>query len=244
MFQRIDPSQIEALGYRFPAADSVKAILLQSKEWPDYPARRGSCSLLTRNNKFWAICTRHQLDVQFGSERTLSSDSSPLFSFADKLSNIVNVPTVRCLFATDLETEQEYRDILIFEIELATVVEMNLEQSFFPLNHLVNSKRVQSLAIGQPSDVGKLTYDPLEVEFANLILPCEIDETFATSTRFLKRFQYSNADFNKLDGLSGGTIFSWFENGEIHFEGTITRAGNGNIYCISQGFVAGIIDRA
>ena len=229
-------------GYRFPALEAVRPVMLQNKSSPEYPGVLGSCTMMEFSEKYFIACTRHQLEISQGSEIELNRKSSPLFMTRYVGSQLINIPVVACYFATDLG-EEEYHDILLFSVEREKANELGESQYFFPLSALSNSTKGQSLLVGCPSSKQTVNYEPLDITFTTQAVVCRLDQEYHTSSKYLKRYIYDPQKATELDGFSGGAVFSTGltegENGTA-LDGIVTRAGNGFVHVVDANFLIGL----
>jgi hypothetical protein len=220
--------------------------MMPNQSAPEYPALRGSCTLLTINSKFYVVCTGHQFDFHSNGQPNQGSILEPLFVSHRGDSSLIFIPVHACHIAMDGGNE-EYHDILIFEADSKKIVALNEVTNFFPLEIFGNERRLQSLMIGCPLTHCAIAYDPISVSFTTQGVICAFDQEFETNSRFLKRFTFEHSVAKDPNGFSGGAVFSLFEDGTgkpmVRFDGIVTRAGNGYAYVVDANFLFGLACR-
>jgi hypothetical protein len=237
---------LDTTQFEFAAGNAVRPVLFQTKELPEYPGILGSCTMLALNNRFFIACTRHQLSIEHGKEDRIESSASPLFVSHTNSGCLANIPVEKCFFSTS-STEEEHADILLFETSIARATEALELCRFFPLSTFWTGPRLHSLAIGCPTESRSLEYEPFRVVFITEAITCNIDQSFNSACKFVKRFEFYQFLDRNLDGISGGAVFSAIQTstGIQHiFDGVITRAANGSIYVVDSSFIYGLALRS
>lgn len=224
-----------------PQANSIRPVVLQDKNHPDYIGVVGSSTMIRRNAKNYVVCTRHQLTLSVGTENKLNDSSSPLFISHTDSGELRSIPVESCVFATDPE-RQELHDILVFK-----VAEEHLDSLwFYPLVELPTGNRLGSFFIGCPSELLEISYEPLNVLFRTVVYVCAHDAEAVLQEKHFNRYSYDPKKAINLDGFSGGAMFSGYETSDgpqVFLSGIITRGGNGFVHVIDANYVANAIDR-
>jgi hypothetical protein len=218
-------------------AKSVRLVITESTEYPDYKGKAGSCTLVSLGIECFVICTRHQLGIKKGGspdKRILESTRFTSTVDGEKLSNI---PTDVAIFEFDNDDE-EYNDIIFFRASQDHLAQKE-RSSFYPLEKFDSPTRHLSWIIGYPTERNVITYEPQRVDIVGQIFDCSLDNNFKSKAKNLKRFVFDKK-FSALDGFSGGAVFSLIGplNGlKILLEGVVVRAGNGLAHVVDVEFL-------
>jgi hypothetical protein len=139
-------------------ASSVRLVILESEEHPNYLGRRGTATLLRSNSKPLIACTRHQLDIEKSYSPTLDKLDPIRFSTTKDGQNLSNIPVTKCIFETS-QGEEEFHDILLFEPD-NNWSHLNAElPAFFPIKGFHEGKDLcTSYVYGCPSLEGVMEY--------------------------------------------------------------------------------------
>jgi hypothetical protein len=228
-----------------PQANSIRPVVLQDKNYPDFIGVVGSCTMVRRNAKNFIVCTRHQLEVEVGAEGKINDSCSPLFISHTTSGELRSIPVESCVVATDPEI-QELHDILIFKVIDEHLDNLEERSWFYPIEELPVGNLLGSFFVGYPSELIEISYEPLNVLFKTLVYDCAHGVETVSTEKHFNRYSYDPKKTVNLDGFSGGAVFSAYETSagpQVFLSGIITRGGNGFVYVIDANYVANAIDR-
>jgi hypothetical protein len=194
--------------------------------------------------------TRHQLDIP----RAAVPDTTVLDTIRISSGSGVlkNIPVKSCIFETS-HPDEEYHDILVFEVADSWETQISDAPYFFPLEKFQITNRRVSYAVGYPTSSNSLGayYEifqpgqPSSLPLARAIMDCELDLTHQSSAAFFRRYNHSHNSLD-LDGYSGGAVFSLVgELGsfEMKFDGIIVRAGSDAIFVVDADYLMEVLNK-
>jgi hypothetical protein len=223
-----------------------RMILLEADDRTLPLGRSGSATLIRHGDINYVIATRHELGIRPGAGLPKEIvETIRISSGADRLTNI---PLQRCIYETS-NPDQEYHDILVFEVATAWDNQGVDTPYFFPLAPFSHTDRIKSFLIGYPTVDGVMdeyleTFSPETtgtIHIKRSIGNCDIDKTFLTNIEYFRRYLHTRPF---VDGYSGGAVFSLIgelERLEIVLDGIIVRGGGQYIYIIDVDYLVKLI---
>ena len=211
----------------------------------------GTSTLISYREQKYIITTRHQLGVDSGEfvQKELL-DTVRIASNSEKLSNI---PTKACFFEK-AHLDEEFHDILIFEVDSSSEKTHLDAPYFFPIQKFSQLDRRASALIGNPIIPGIVMGDYLDAFFLGEAAPihikraitgCTWDSEFRSHARYLLKFDRIGKNI-EIDGHSGGAVFSLvgdLGSLEIVLDGIVLRGGVENFYAISVDYILSFLER-
>lgn len=219
--------------------------------------RSGSATLVRYAGINYVIMTRHQLLIQKGMEPP--EDIVTTIRVSSGLDQLKNIPIQKCLYETS-NPEEEYHDILIFEVASTWKNQEIDAPYFFPLGPFKKTKRITSLVVGYPSigDVMEDYHDNFyskgeskenaekgKIHLKRMIGDCVMDERFKSNAEYFRRY-IQNKSRPHMDGFSGGAIFSLIgeiSNMEIVLDGIILRANEQYVHIVDVDYLMKAVTR-
>lgn len=225
-------------------ARSVRLLVLEDKDNPNFLGRSGSCSMLQHGSTNLVACNRHQIGLAAGKIPDLRQLEALRFTSFNDPTSLTNIPVENCIFETTNE-DQEYHDLLVFRVQETWDGLAREAPYFFPLKKFESkSKRVSSWFVGCPSSETNMEYEPQKIDIKTVISSCSFDSQFRSCNEHFRRFSYDNGD-RSMDGFSGGSVFSMIGDigsFEVVFDGIIVRAGQGFLYIIDADYLGRVAE--
>ena len=210
--------------------------------------RAGSATLIRHAGINYVVATRHQLGIR--------PDKAPPKNILDtvRISSgagiLANIPLKRCIFETS-NPDQEYHDVLAFEVAETWKDQWTDSPFFFPLAPFSRDIRVKSFLVGYPSVDGVmeeyfesfLVNKVGEIHIKRAIADCDLDTSYVTHVEHFKRYLHTKHR-PLVDGYSGGAMFSLIgdvNSFEIVLDGIIVRAGAQHVYVVDVDYLVKLL---
>jgi hypothetical protein len=224
---------------------SVRMVVLEDNSNPEYVGRRGTCTLLRRDQNRFIVCTRHQLGIESGISPSSYILGTLRFTSLNNAEFLTNIPVVNCIFETG-NSDQEYHDLLIFRVQESWGGISQEAPYFYPLEHFhCKTKRKYSWVTGCPTSESHFEYGTQKkAEIRTVILNCTFDTSFSSKNEHYRRYKYDQPG-REMDGLSGGSIFSMKGDAgdfEVVFDGIVVRAGQGHIHIVDADYLMRVVE--
>lgn len=210
--------------------------------------RAGSATLVRYAGASYVIATRHQLRIQRANEPPM--EILDTIRISSGVGRLTNIPLNRCIYETS-NPDQEYHDILVFQVANTRESQGSDSPYFFPLAPFSHTDRVKSFFVGYPTIDGAMdeyfeTFsrgEAGEIHIKRSIADCDIDHGFVTSAEYFRRYLHSKNRPN-VNGYSGGAMFSLIgepNNLEIVLDGIVVRAGAQHIHIVDVDYLVKVI---
>ena len=216
-------------------AKSVRMILMESREHPDYLGRSGSCTLLNIKGRRVVAATVHSIASQY----LRFVDAVHAIRFHSTNDGVLTNLPVDHLRQVTSNFEEEYADIAIFDLAESHLPNSKDRPAFFPCIGFDPRYRIATNVYGYPMYDDVMKYEPLQVDMIQCVLGADFDTEYKSRALHFRRYITRNP-IPIADGLSGGAVFSLvgnFGNYEMVFDGVIVRAGGNYVYVVDADFI-------
>jgi len=230
-------------------SNSCRLVIMEHEETGLPYYFRGSCTLVTFNNCYYVIMTRHQLGIApdvvpcsdvINRIRPLTNDTKSIAG---------NIPIEFCNFERS-NPSLEFHDLLFFKVQ-SSWDEFNQEKCYFSrVFDFTKHNKAESLLVGCPMSKVDIEayydafYDgkvgPIHVK--SFITACDFDHSF-NSEYYSQMYNNINPEI-ELNGFSGGAVFSLISttNGrEAVFDGIVLRGGNGLVRVVDSNYILKVL---
>ncbi|MER8629782.1 hypothetical protein NKH55_08435 [Mesorhizobium opportunistum] len=224
-------------------------MLLREAEGRTLPLwRSGSATLVKHGSINYVIATRHQLGIRAG--EVPSEDILHTIRVSSGIGLLSNIVLQRVRFEIS-NPDEEYHDLLIFEVADLWKTKEADSPYFFPLKRFTNASRRKSFLVGHPSIDGVIDkYHEnfsegavAEIHIKRSIVDCDYDPNYVSKAEYFRRYLHSKAS-HVMDGYSGGAVFSLvgeLEHLEVVLDGIVVRAGAKHIHTVDVDYLVKII---
>lgn len=215
---------------------------------PELPLGRTGASTLVRfGGRRFVVMTRHELGLKRGAEPQIEILNTIRVAGGGEV--LKNIPLTRCIFE-DSNPDEEYHDILIFEVASGWNCPCQEDRYFFSIRGFSQLERAASLVYGCPNlpeVMGEYIDAHAEGEVGTIhqktaVENCTYARGFRSHAAHYRR--YDGVSDSVGDGFSGGPVFSLVDRGdgfEVLLDGIVVRAGKGHVHIVDADYLEKIL---